>query len=115
MGQDPGTSRTALSGKDPDQLEAEIEATRREFGETVEALAAKTDVKAQAKRRLEDARLSVAGKKEELLGKAKDASPEQAAAVAAQLPQKAREHPVPLAAIGAFAAGFLAGRIASNR
>jgi hypothetical protein len=37
---------------DPDVLREQIEQTRAELGETVEALAAKTDVKAQAKAKL---------------------------------------------------------------
>src|SRR5947209_558193 len=60
MGQDPGTGRTAMSDtRDPEQLREEIEATREELGETVEALAEKTDVKAQAKRKLEDTKESM--------------------------------------------------------
>ena len=35
--------------EDPDQLRQDIERTREQLGETVEALVAKTDVKAQAK------------------------------------------------------------------
>jgi uncharacterized protein (TIGR03382 family) len=34
----------------PEEIEAEIEATREELGETVSALGEKTDVKAQAQR-----------------------------------------------------------------
>ena len=40
--------------KSPDQIRAEIDATRGELGDTVEALAEKTDVKAQAKAKVED-------------------------------------------------------------
>ncbi|WIM99864.1 DUF3618 domain-containing protein [Actinoplanes oblitus] len=39
---------------DPDQLRSEIEQTRAELGETVEALAAKTDVKGRAQRRVRE-------------------------------------------------------------
>ena len=44
------------SGRPPEQIEREIERTREELGETVEALAAKTDVKAAARRKLGTAR-----------------------------------------------------------
>jgi ElaB/YqjD/DUF883 family membrane-anchored ribosome-binding protein len=37
-----------MSGASPAQIEREIEQTREELGDTVEALAAKTDVKARA-------------------------------------------------------------------
>jgi hypothetical protein len=40
---------------DPDEIRAQIEETRQELGETVEALAARTDVKAQVKDKLEKA------------------------------------------------------------
>jgi hypothetical protein len=39
------------SGQTEDQLRADIERTRQQLGETAEVLAAKADVKAQAKRK----------------------------------------------------------------
>jgi len=124
MGKDPRAGRTAVKDapkttdktavretRDPDQIEREIEETRKELGDTVEALAQKSDVKAQAKRKVEETKSTVAEKKDELLGKAKGASPDGAASAAAEVSQKASENPLPLAALGAFAAGFLAGRI----
>ena len=93
------------------QIEREIERTRDQLGETVEALARKADVKRQAKDKVEATKVSVAAKKEQLLGKAKDASPDGTSAAAAQVSRTARENPVPLAAVGAFLAGYVAGRI----
>jgi hypothetical protein len=50
MGQDQGAGRAQVSeARDPEEIREEIEATREDLGETVEALAAKADVKAQAK------------------------------------------------------------------
>ena len=46
--------------QDTEALRDEIEATRGELGDTVEALAAKTDVKAQAKRKLEEKKEALA-------------------------------------------------------
>ena len=40
----------------PEQILEDIESTREELGETVQALAAKTDVRAHAKRRIEEAK-----------------------------------------------------------
>jgi Protein of unknown function (DUF3618) len=115
MGQDPGTSGTAVTGtKDPDQLQAEIEETRRELGDTVEALAQKTDVKAHARRRIEQTKAAAVEKRDRIVGKAKEASPDQAASIASQIPQKAREHPLPLVLLGGIALGFLAGRRAAH-
>ena len=54
MGEDPGTVGAPVgAAKDPEQIREEIEATRRELGDTVEALAAKTDVKAHVRTRIE--------------------------------------------------------------
>lgn len=44
---------------DPDALRAEIERTRSQLGQTVEALAAKADVKARAHETVEQAKLRV--------------------------------------------------------
>jgi len=110
MGEDPraaGTEVTASS--DPEDIRREIESTREELGDTVAALAAKADVKAQAKQKIEDTKAAVTGKKDELMGKAKEASPQTASTAATSVSQKARENPVPVTAAGAFAFGFLAG------
>ncbi|HZU59982.1 MAG TPA: DUF3618 domain-containing protein [Solirubrobacteraceae bacterium] len=100
--------------QDPEQLRAEIEETREELGDTVEALAAKTDVKAQARRKVAQVKSSAGEKKDELLGKARESSPNGASAAATQASRKARENPVPVAALGAFAAGFLTGRLSKR-
>jgi DNA-binding XRE family transcriptional regulator len=96
--------------QDPEQVERDIEQTREELGETVEALARKADVKAQAKQRIEDVKGSVSEKKDELTRKARDVSPDSTAGAASQVTETARANPLPLAAAGAFLAGFLAGR-----
>lgn len=115
MGQDQGTGSAAMTDtQDPEQIQRDIEQTREELGDTVEALAEKADVKAQAKQKLDSTKASVADKKEQLVGKAKDASPDSAATAATQVSGKARENPLLLAAGGAFAFGFLAGRISKR-
>ena len=117
MGQDPGAERAEVtepesqSGtRDPQEIRRDIEETRAEMGDTVEALAEKTDVKAQAKRRVDEAKASVSEKKDELLGKAKGATPDSAGAAAGQVSSKAKENPLPLAVAGGFLAGFVLGR-----
>jgi ElaB/YqjD/DUF883 family membrane-anchored ribosome-binding protein len=121
MGQDPSPGGEAVSAaseasaqSEPERIEHEIEQTREELGETVEALARKTDVKAQATQKVQESKASVSAKTEQLLGKAREASPDGASEAAAQISQSARDNPLPLAAVGAFAAGFLAGRIAKR-
>jgi chromosome segregation ATPase len=119
MGEDAGTGRTSVNdSQDPEQIRAEIEETRRELGETVAALSAKTDVKTQAQAKVEEVKASVSEKRdelrdrsEELLGRAKEMSPDTALHAAQQGSVKAKENPVPVAAIGAFVLGFLSGRL----
>jgi hypothetical protein len=60
MGEEPSTARAPVTdSKDPDQIREEIEATRQELGDTVEALVAKTDVKAHARERFERTKASL--------------------------------------------------------
>jgi hypothetical protein len=112
MGQDQGTgSSTVTESRDPEQLRGDIEETRQELGDTVEALAQKADVKSQAKQKVQDTKSSVSEKTDELFGKAKEASPDGALSAASYASQRAGENRLPVAAAGAFALGFLAGRI----
>jgi ElaB/YqjD/DUF883 family membrane-anchored ribosome-binding protein len=115
MGEEPSTSGPGVTGDgEPEQIREEIEATRQELGDTIEALAQKTDVKAQAHHKIEETKASISDKKDELLGKAKQASPDSALNAANQASQKARENPVPLALLGAFAIGFGLGRLTAR-
>jgi ElaB/YqjD/DUF883 family membrane-anchored ribosome-binding protein len=99
--------------RDPEQIQSEIAQTREELGDTIEALAQKADVKAQARERIEETKASVSEKKDEFVAKAREVSPEAAANVASEVSQTARERPVPLGV--AFAAGFLLGRVSKRR
>jgi ElaB/YqjD/DUF883 family membrane-anchored ribosome-binding protein len=129
-----GTSEETRS---PEQIQAEIETTREEMGDTVAAIAEKTDVKKQAKRKVAETKARAAATKdefkdkasakaEELSGEAREAAPESAqegaqrATEAAQqagrqATQAAQENPVAAAAAGAFAAGLLIGWIFGRR
>jgi ElaB/YqjD/DUF883 family membrane-anchored ribosome-binding protein len=95
--------------KCPEELREEIAQTREQLGDTVEALAAKTDVKAQAKDRLAAVKGSAQQKKHQLVTKAREATPDSAGASAHQLASTVRDKPVPFAAGGAFAAGLFVG------
>ena len=109
MGEEPGTARASVTteSKDPEQIREEIEATRQELGDTVEALAAKADVKTRVREKIDSTKESAAEK----LGKAREASPDGVTSGATQATQKAKQNPVPVAAVGAFAGGFLLGRL----
>jgi ElaB/YqjD/DUF883 family membrane-anchored ribosome-binding protein len=99
----------------PEEIRREIEQTREELGDTVEALAAKTDVKAQVKGRVEEIRSDAEHRKEDLLSKAKEAVPDSAGAGAHQVAETVKSKPVPFSAAGAFAAGALVGWLLGRR
>lgn len=112
MGQDEGTVGASVAGaRDPEEIRRDIDQTRQDLGDTVEALAAKADVKARARERIASTKTSVVNKAGELRSKARDTSPDGVTSGAAQASRKAQENPVPLGLAGAFAAGFLFGRI----
>jgi hypothetical protein len=91
--------------RSPEEIRADIEQTRRELGDTAAAVAAKADVKAQAKAKADETKQRATEKKDELLGKAKEASHDSAG----QFATTAKDNPLPLAA--GFVAGFLLGRL----
>jgi ElaB/YqjD/DUF883 family membrane-anchored ribosome-binding protein len=106
-------------GEDPDRIRTEIEHTRAEMSETVEALGYKTDVKARAKDSIQDKKESVMGvassAKERLVGAGQsvgDSTPdsEQVKQQARRAKSVAQENPLGLA-VGAVAVGFLAGML----
>jgi ElaB/YqjD/DUF883 family membrane-anchored ribosome-binding protein len=99
--------------RDPEQIQSDIEQTREELGDTIEALAQKADVKAQARQRIEETKAAAAEKKDEFVSKAREVSPEAAVNVASEVSQTAREKPLPVGV--AFVAGFLLGRITKRR
>jgi ElaB/YqjD/DUF883 family membrane-anchored ribosome-binding protein len=97
--------------RSPEEIRADIERTRRELGDTAAAVAAKADVKAQAKAKADETKQRATEKKDELLGKAKEASPDSAGEFAGQAASTAKDNPLPLAAGAAFVVGFLVGRL----
>jgi hypothetical protein len=83
--------------RSPEEIRADIEQTREDLGGTVEALAAKTDVKGQAKAKVESVKEKVSG--------ATDGS----------VKETAKGNPVPTAAIAAFVGGLLVGIVLARR
>ena len=72
----------------PEEIEREIEQTREELAETVAAVAEKADVKAQAKKKVDETKARV---------QEKVPAPDQ-------MPEAARQNPVPFVIAGAVAA-----------
>jgi len=118
MGQDARTGGAPVTDdateRGPQEIERDIHATRREMGDTVEALAEKTDVKAQTQRKIAEVKQTIEAKRSEVMGKTRSATPDGASSAAGSLQQKARENPIPVAIAGAFAAGLIVGRM-TNR
>lgn len=105
---------TESSNPTPDEIRDEIEQTRAELGDTVDALTAKLDVKAQVKDRVAGAKTSVT----DAAAKAKQAAPaplqsalDQAQVKAAPLVEQARPYGKQIAAgVGAVLVLLLALR-----
>jgi hypothetical protein len=105
----------------PEQVRDEIEQTRVELGDTVAALAEKADVKAQARHAVDEAKETVtskvsgvketvAGKKDEFVSSAREATPESAGDAGQRVAALAQENRLALAAATAFGLGLLIGR-----
>jgi hypothetical protein len=106
MGEDPREDGEAVETEQraPEEIEADIERTRREMGDTVAAVAEKADVKAQAKAKVEDAKARL-----------KAAAPDSAGDGAGTLGRVASENRRPLIIGGAVLVAFLLGRAAAGR
>ena len=122
MGEDQGAVSASVTHQpgagqtpdDPQQLRADIERTREDLGDTVAALAEKTDVKARARDKVAGVRQNVNQRRTELVDRARESSPDGATSAATQVRAKAQENPIPTAAIAAFVGGFLLGRITAR-
>jgi conjugal transfer/entry exclusion protein len=83
---------SAAGPREPEEIQREIEQTRAQLGDTVEALAQKADVKAQATQKLDQTKAQATHKLE-------------------QTKAAVSENPTPFVAAGAIAAGLLAWRL----
>jgi ElaB/YqjD/DUF883 family membrane-anchored ribosome-binding protein len=84
-------------GEDPNAIRADIERTRAEMGDTVDAIGYKADVKSRAKDKLD-----------RVTGRVSDAAPDKHQVKRAA--STAQENPLGLA-VGGIAAGFLLGML----
>src|SRR5437764_10882017 len=101
------TSATTAERKEtrsPEEIRADIAATREELGETVEAVAKKADVKAQAKQKVDETKAQARERVDHV----------KAGAAANQVQAKAREKPLPFAVAGALVAGVVLGRLTAR-
>jgi ElaB/YqjD/DUF883 family membrane-anchored ribosome-binding protein len=121
-GRPPGAAVTAPASQGSGSaaaLRADIERTRLALGDTVEALAGKTDVKARAKGKAAEVRGKVTAKlhsaRESGGAGGNGGGPSGASAAVEQARAKAQANPVPTAAAAALLGGFLLGRITKRR
>ena len=115
-------SSTQQQTRDPEEIRQNIEQTRAELGETVEALAHKTDVKAQAKAKVDDVKDRIGDKRTETAERVKQATPDSAGQAASTAAGKARENRTSLITIDVayryFSTpqrAFLVGRATARR
>ena len=99
-------------GQEPERIRAEIEATRADMSETVDAIGYKADVKSRAKENLQEKKESIVGLKDKVVGGASERTPDSAEVKqqAKKAASVAQENPLGLA-IGSLAVGFLAGML----
>jgi ElaB/YqjD/DUF883 family membrane-anchored ribosome-binding protein len=86
---------------DPDELRHQIEQTRAELGETVEALVAKADVPGRVKEKLSTTKEQLGERLSETTGKARE--------LADSLPERAKEKPAVPAGVVLAVVGVLLG------
>lgn len=101
--------------RSPEQIRADIDRTREEVGDTVEALAEKTDVKRQVQQQVDDIKTRLGRRRQELSAKAKRATPDGAQEGGQQVVTKVKENPAPVALAGALVVGYLLGRQGGRR
>jgi len=94
----------------PEEIRADIEQTREEVGDTVEALAAKTDVKAQARQRVDEVKANLHAKTDQVKAKVTDATPASAQQGGQTVVEKVKANPTPFVLGGAMLLAFVIGR-----
>jgi hypothetical protein len=106
MGEDPRQDGDTVKTEErtPEQIEAEIERTRRAMGDTVAAVAEKADVKSQAKAKVDEAKARL-----------REKAPSSAGDGAGTVGRLARDNQRPLVIGGAVLVAFLLGRAAAGR
>ena len=108
-------TRVSQTEPDPEELRKEIEETRAELGDTVEALSHKADVKARASEKIDERKQAVSAKADELKQKVSQATPEDVKSAASGAATSARERPEVPAIAGALLFGLLLGWLLGRR
>lgn len=104
-------------GESPEEIRQQIEQTRAEMSEVVEALASRADVKARAQKKVEETkhqaqeRLEKASSRlRELAAKARETTPDEIGTLASEALGAAKKRPVAVTAFAAALLGYFVGR-----
>jgi hypothetical protein len=97
--------------RSPEEIRRDIEQTRVELGDTVEALGRKTDVKGQATERIAEVKSQARDKVESIKQRASEATPGSAKEAGSTATATAKRNPLPFAIGAALVLGVLIGRI----
>ncbi|MEV4461170.1 DUF3618 domain-containing protein [Microbispora sp. NPDC049633] len=89
------------------EVRQEIERTRDHLGDTIEALAAKADVKARAQERVHATTAAARARVAEVTGRVRDVTPEPVRGAAGRVGEQARRRPGLVAAAGAAGTALL--------
>ena len=114
-GQNIERTRVSEAQPDPEELRKEIEETRQELGDTVEALSHKADVKAQAREKIDERKQAASAKADELKQKVSQATPEDVKSAAGGAAATARDRPEIPAIAAALLFGLLLGWLIGRR
>lgn len=116
MDEEPRTAGPELGAEErsAQELRDDIERTRSELGDTVEALAEKTDVKARAKERVAGVQATLRARRDAATAKVRSTTPATAQQGGRQVAARVRENPAPAAISGAAIAGFVLGRMTAR-
>jgi LPXTG-motif cell wall-anchored protein len=125
-GNNGGQGAGAPSPDDPNALVEDIDRTRAELGDTVQALLAKADVKAraqqraaevstQAKDKLQTVKQELSDRASQLTGKAEQSAPEPVQRGAQQVAKTVSQYRVPFAAAAGAVLVAVAGWLAVRR
>jgi uncharacterized protein DUF3618 len=104
----------AADARTPEQIQADIERTRRELGDTVAAVAEKADVKARARARAQETRERLLNKKHAVASKTRAAAPDSADQALHTVARTARENQRALVIAAATLTAFALGRISAR-
>jgi hypothetical protein len=96
--------------EEPSQIREEIERTRAEMAETVQALGEKADVKARLRQKVQEDGAQLQRRAAELSDLVREVTPDKAKGTVTTAVRRTQQQPWVPAAIGAFVFGLLVGR-----